>query len=440
MAPSAIAQPFETPRWSLLHRAFFRFLFSYFLLYALPSTGRVSLLSDIPGASWIAEKYVSLWHALCPWAGSHFFHLSGRPVTYVPTGSGDTTLDYIENLLFLFVALAAALVWSALDRKRRDYRGLEAWLRLLIRYTLAFTLFGYGFAKVFPLQFRTPGLLRLIEPYGDFSPMGALWWFMGASAPYTIFAGFSEVIGGLLLLFRRTTTLGSLIAFGVLLNVVMLNFCYDVPVKLYSTNLLLMALYLASPDLQRLFDFFVRNRPTVPTDLAGPRFSRRSVRVGAVVFQVLFVGYALYGNIVGGWRSYQTTRVNPPRPAVYGIWEVETFMRNGHEVPPLVTDTTRWRRFIADFPGSIAVKTMDDKLKSYRAEYSKTGTTLTLFEGSDGSKGYKLVYTRLNPDHLTLDGTIGGDTLSLGLRRIDSSKFLLLSRGFHWINEVPLNR
>jgi hypothetical protein len=83
---------------------------------------------------------------------------------------------------------------------------------------------------------------------------------------------------------------------------------------------------------------------------------------------------------------------------------------------------------------------MDDKLKSYRAEYSKTGTTLTLFEGSDGSKGYKLVYTRLNPDHLTLDGTIGGDTLSLGLRRIDSSKFLLLSRGFHWINEVPLNR
>jgi hypothetical protein len=211
-------------------------------------------------------------------------------------------------------------------------------------------------------------------------------------------------------------------------------------VTLSSPNLLLMALYLASPDLRRLFDFFVRNRPTVPTDLAGPRFSRRSVRIGAVVFQVLFVGYALYGNIVGGWRSYQTTRVNPPRPAVYGIWEVETFMRNGHEVPPLVTDTTRWRRFIADVPGSIGVKTMDDKLKNYRAEYSKTGNTLTLFEGSDRSKGYKLVYTRLNPDHLTLDGTIGGDALSLRLRRIDSSKFLLLSRGFHWINEVPLNR
>jgi hypothetical protein len=134
------------------------------------------------------------------------------------------------------------------------------------------------------------------------------------------------------------------------------------------------------------------------------------------------------------------TRVNPPRPPVYGIWEVETFMRNGHEVPPLVTDATRWRRLIADFPGSIAVKTMDDKLRSYGAEYSKTGNTLTLFEGADRSKGYKLACTRSDPDHLALDGTIGSDALSLRLRRIDVSKFLLLSRGFHWINEMPLNR
>ena len=29
-----------------------------------------------------------------------------------------------------------------------------------------------------------------------------------------------------------------------MLNVVMLNFCYDVPVKQYSAHLLLMALYL----------------------------------------------------------------------------------------------------------------------------------------------------------------------------------------------------
>jgi hypothetical protein len=33
-----------------------------------------------------------------------------------------------------------------------------------------------------------------------------------------------------------------------------------------------------------------------------------------------------------------------------------------------------------------------------------------------------------------------GDGKAIRLRQIDASKFLLLSRGFHWINEMPLNR
>ena len=73
---------------------------------------------------------------------------------------------------------------------------------------LSVTLFGYGFAKVFPQQFGPPGPFKLIEPYGEFSPMGVLWSFMGASIPYVIFSGACEVAGGALVLFRRTTLLG----------------------------------------------------------------------------------------------------------------------------------------------------------------------------------------------------------------------------------------
>jgi len=49
--------------------------------------------------------------------------------------------------------------------------------------------------------------------------------------------------GGMLLLFRRTVTLGAIASAAALLNIVLLNFCYDVPVKLYSAHLLLMALF-----------------------------------------------------------------------------------------------------------------------------------------------------------------------------------------------------
>ena len=216
----------STQRWPLAQRVIFRFLCAYLVLYALPDSGRLSIFSFIPS---VESLYTSCGTTLCPWVAIRFFHVTGQPATYFRTGSGDTTLAYIQNLLFVVSALVIALAWSVLDRKRPNYATLHAWLRLMVRYTVAFTLFSYGLGKVFPLQFRTPNLLRLLEPYGDFSPMGALWWFMGASTAYIIFSGVCEVLGGLLLVFRRTATLGALVSFAVLLNVMVLNYCYDVP-------------------------------------------------------------------------------------------------------------------------------------------------------------------------------------------------------------------
>ena len=110
-------------------------------------------------------------------------------------------------------------------------------------------------------------------------PMGVLWSFMGFSNVYQIFTGIGEALGSLLIVFRRTTTLGALLLCGVLANVALLNYTFDVPVKLFSTNLLLMAVFLAAPDAKRLFDVLVRNRPAAPRPCAaapafGPAGSR----------------------------------------------------------------------------------------------------------------------------------------------------------------------
>ena len=94
--------------------------------------------------------------------------------------------------------------------------------------------------------------------------MGLLWTFMGYSTVYTIFAGLGEVIGGAFLLFKRTRLIGSLIVIAIMSNVVMLNFAYDVPVKLFSTHLLLMAIFLTVPDIKRLSNLFFFNRAIAP--------------------------------------------------------------------------------------------------------------------------------------------------------------------------------
>lgn len=92
------------------------------------------------------------------------------------------------------------------DRKSSDHKKLYYWLTVYVRYYLAYTMLDYGFAKVFIVQFTPlfPNLNQLVQPYGDFTPQGLLWKFMGYLKSYQTFTGFCEVIGGLLLLFRRT--------------------------------------------------------------------------------------------------------------------------------------------------------------------------------------------------------------------------------------------
>jgi uncharacterized membrane protein YphA (DoxX/SURF4 family) len=414
-----VPEPEAVIRWSFAHRVVFRFLCCYWLLYSLPEGGRVHIFGAVPGASFLFKPYADFCHFIAQWVATHVFHITGRAATFFRTGSGDTTLQYILALLYLVVALVATLVWSILDRRRPNYRTLHDWLRLLVRYTLAFTLFGYGFAKVFPLQFQPPQLGKLVEPYGEFSPMGVLWSFMGASMAYTIFSGSAEVLGGLLLLFRRTTTLGAMVSFAVMVNVAALNYCYDVPVKLYSTHLALMALFLLAPELRRLADVFLLNRATAASRLTGPVFPRRWQRIAVTVFWVVFVGYSLFGQIYGGWQGYKKTYITPQRPPLYGLYDVESGPKD-------------WRKVIISFPTIFSVRTIDDTTRFFLAEYGNNTVTL--------DKKDRLTWSRPDAGHVVLEGNINGSPEKLRLRKIDTSQFLLFKRGFHWINEMPFNR
>jgi hypothetical protein len=70
------------------------------------------------------------------------------------------------------------------------------------------------------------------------------------------------VIGGVLLLFRRTTLLGALVVAIVMMNIAAINFFYDVPVKLYSSMLFLMAVFLMAKDFSQLLNALILHKPS----------------------------------------------------------------------------------------------------------------------------------------------------------------------------------
>jgi hypothetical protein len=424
----SVEPPLEAPRWGPMKRGLFRFAFSYLVLYLLPFPLNVFW----PSLQW----YENLWNAVVPWVGRHVFETD---VNVLPNGSGDTTYNYIQVFCFLVLALAAALVWTLLDRRRAHYRTLHEWLRVYVRFGLAVAMISYAAVKIIKSQFPDPSFDRLLQPFGDSSPMGLLWTFMGASVSYNVFTGLGELAGGLLLTARRTTLLGALVCIAVLANVVMLNFSYDVPVKLYSSHLLAMAVFLTLPDLRRLGDFFLFHRALEPMEV-GRLVRRNWLHRGVLILRVLFVACVLYVSLSGAWQNYQWYAGRAQSSPLYGIWEVDEFETDGTARPPLATDATRWRRMIFDYRGVLAIQNMDNSRHRYGLELDAARKRLALVKRDDPTWKTSVAFERPAPALLTLRTRFDGHDIRARLHRVENPEFLLTSRGFHWINETPFSR
>ncbi|HKV06936.1 MAG TPA: hypothetical protein VJ725_02285 [Thermoanaerobaculia bacterium] len=419
----------EAPAWGLGTKVLFRFAAVYFLLYFLPWC-----LNLIPYSQGVTRPVADFSSELVTSVGERVFGVHAESEM---TGSGDTTWDYVRVFFLLVTAAAATVVWSILDRKRPHYARLYAWLRVYVRVSLATAMIVYGGMKAINSQFPSPSLDSLSRTFGDSSPMRLLWTFMGFSQPYTMFSGIAELAGGLLLAFRRTALLGALVSIGVMANVVMLNFCYDVPVKLFSSHLLLAGVFLLLPDLARLANLFVLNRRVQPAPLP-PLFANRRLDRAVVAVRTLFflglAGYMLYSS------RQMRMQFEASRSPLRGIWKVEEFVLDGQVRPPLTTDPVRWRRVIFDYPQRATIQPMDAPGRYYMIKLDPRKRSLELTGRDDPKTKSTLTYERPKPDVLLLTGAFEGKPVRARLLREEETKLPLTSRGFHWINEYPYNR
>jgi hypothetical protein len=414
--------------WSPLQLLAFRFAFVYLILYYLPFP-----FGAFPHTVRIAEKYESLWHKLVPWVGKHVLHLSQEIMTSANC-SGDTAYDYVRVLCFLALAFAGSLLWSFLDRSRPNYQRLYQWLRSYVRLSVGAALLMYGAGKIFRVNFQQPNFYKLLEPLGDYSLMGLLWTFMGASRGYSIFVGCLQMLTGILLFVPRLTTLGALFGLAVFSNVFALNLCYNLPLKINSFHLLLACFFLVLPDARRLVNFFLLSR-SVALSPETALFNHRRLNTGALVAQMTLGGFLVCSDL---YQTHDFERHNfsmASRPPFYGIWTVDEFMFGGKVLPPLLTDETRWQRVVFQFPKEVGIQSMNGSWTAHVLRRDMAKKTLTIEKPNDPEKQLEFAFS--NPDSwsLTLEGRDGGNEIRVNLHRVDEKQFALLGGGFHWINE-----
>jgi len=404
----------------------------YAVLFLLP------LLCDLLPWQPVGKATKSADVSIVAWLAQRIGLTIAQPVNQTE-GSGDTSFHWFRLACTVFAALLVGAAWHLLRWNRRPGPRARDALRTFVRCVLGALMIDYGMAKVIPLQFGVIDADTLASRWGDASPMGVVWTFHALSPPYTMFLGLAELTAGMLLLWRSTTLLGALLTAAAMAQVAMLNFCYDVPVKILSTHMFAFAVLLCVRDVPRLFDLFVRNRPVAAAEL-WPWWPGRMARVPLRVVQLLLVAWLVYLPLQRDLKDLQDR--NAPQPAHAGTWQVETFTRDGVEVAPF-TAPTRWTR-VGFAQGFCGVTATDGTVQTFVVEVDSARGTMKL-SGRAGPERqapppFEMKFTMPDDTHLELDGRQDGATLRVRCLRLQLTDFFLGQRGFHWINESPLNQ
>ncbi|MCM6776305.1 hypothetical protein NDR87_20390 [Nocardia sp. CDC159] len=255
--------------------------------------------------------------------------------------------------------------------------------------------------KVIPAQFVTftlPG--QMLVTVAESSGSGMLWKFMAASDVYTVVSGCVEVLGGVLLIFRRTVLLGALVSMVALIQVCVLNLAYGVPVVLVPLVMLAMALAVSAPWWRRLVDVMFREVDSarrVPVRLVADR----RIRLGGTVIHL--VGVLLIAGAIGATALRTHHEYTARNSAWDGVWAVTAF--DGGGVP--------WAQVaIDDRPAStrLVLRRGPDLLKR-DVTIDRTPPVLR-------AAGIVLAVEQNEPDTLCLAGSFDGQRVHVRLQRM----------------------
>ena len=83
---------------------------------------------------------------------------------------------------------------------------------------------------------------------------------------------------------------------------------------------------------------------------------------------------------------------------------------------------------------------MNDSIKGFAFTPDTTARKIVMFDYNDATKKSNLLYSFPQEDVLLLTGKLNDDSVTIEMKKYDLKNFLLVNRGFHWVNEYPFNR
>lgn len=147
-------------------------------------------------------------------------------------------------------------------------------LELTCRIYVWSKIWVYGIGKIIGGQFHRAGNIPeeiAKTPIAEVGSFDLAWTFFGFSEGYIWFIGLSQILGGGLLLFNRTKIIGVLILIPILLNIIVVDFFFEIsPGAMLSAILYLsMCCYILYYNKKQLIEAVKKIIETVKVSRSG---------------------------------------------------------------------------------------------------------------------------------------------------------------------------
>lgn len=398
--------------WTSTEKLVFKFFGIYFFLQVLPID--IRFFKHLFSINWLNIGYPDI------------FYLS----KYAPSFTGND--NFANWLIIAVIAGIGTFLWDKIYKKDINYDQLYYWIRVVVRYRLAIGVIAYGFLKFFPIQSPIPSISNLNTEYGDFTAWKLFSLGLGVVPNYQSFLGLIEIVGGLLLLNRKTTTIATLIILPFAGNVAISNIAYEGGEYVYAFYLIALALYLFAFDAIRLFNLLSLEKPTLPNRFQ-PVFDKKwsqvrlVIKFAYVLFFVIFYGLKTYGGYQKGGYHFPAEK---GLENTAGLYNVSEFKWNNQSIPYSKTDTIRWQNVVFEKWNTISIKSNKSVILTHLPSeeiFKEDASRVYELSGSQGRHYYQY---SIDPSKSTLslsnkNVNHQSDQFTLSFKKLNDSTLVL---------------
>lgn len=332
----------------------------------------------------------------------------------LPSSLWTQTIKLIGAIVFIFIPLISTiifpLVWQRIEKKELSRSNIIfAWLHALIRFCFAAIIFSYGFAKLLGLQFQKIYSVADI-PLRQQDGTSLTWSYFGFSFLFVCIIGSIQIIGSLLLLFRKTYMAGVLILLPVMINILCIDLVYKIDDGALINSILLSTglVYLLLLEYESFIQFFDKIQNHLPSIIKGKIFLKLSLRA-AIILLPFFATL--------NWKN----SIQKESP-ISGIYEVEKMTIDSM---PFNFDSVRRSDSVLTRiyfeTNNVCVLQYNNTAKRITIHYAYNAGSSQLYTVPDNQPGTAMKFTvsKLQNSYIGLSGTLSKNNLNLILKKIE---------------------